>query len=266
MPTKRLLLCLPVAMLAAFISCSEPAEDINPHPAGWVEIHPARVRATNYNFTSCGQCHGTDLAGGEVADGCSRESCHTAVESVYSCDNRHGSTSSVPFANVAGDTSTDVLTVGAHTSHYTASRHLTSNVNCASCHIVPDSVWAEGHIDTSAHAEVNFGPLGDVAAVGSDNSWDRSTGECSNIYCHGNWAYERADSTGKFVTGNNITMTWTEPVAGNLCGTCHGLPPTGHRDMFGLSCGVCHSSVLSADDMTVITGLKNHINGMKNLP
>ncbi len=54
MVTKRLLLCLLAVMLAAFVGCSEPAEDINPHPAGWVEAHPARLSATDYNFTSCG--------------------------------------------------------------------------------------------------------------------------------------------------------------------------------------------------------------------
>ena len=313
MATKGLLLCLPAVMLATFTGCSEPAGDISPHPTGWVELHQARVRATNYDFTSCGQCHGADLSGAEiadgcsgetchkhdtgwyaghqlrmrtsnydfeackgchghdlagtdVADGCSRESCHTAVESVYSCDNCHGNLMTEPFKNLAGETSTDILTVGVHTSHYTAAHNLTSNVTCASCHIVPDSVWAEGHIDTSAYAEVNFGPLGDVAAVGTYNSWNRNTGECSNIYCHGAWAYERADSTGKFITGNNITMTWTKPVEGILCGTCHNLPPMGHIDISANSpfCSTCHPATVAPGDNSTIIGLDRHISGDEN--
>lgn len=266
MVTKRLLLCLWAAMLAAFVGCSEPAEDTSPHPTGWMEGHQARVRAVNYDFTSCGQCHGTDLAGGDAAEGCSRESCHIADAGVYACDNCHGFTDSDPFENLAGDTSPDTLTVGVHTSHYTGAHDLTSNVTCASCHIVPDSVWAEGHIDTSAHAEVTFGTLGkDSVVVGTDTSWNRITGACSVIYCHGNFAYERADSTGIFVTGNNLTMTWTAPVAGNLCGTCHGLPPNGHREISGIStfCGTCHSTVAPGDNST-IDELDRHISGDRN--
>lgn len=259
MPTKRLLLCLPLAMLAAFTGCSEPAGDITPHPTGWMELHQARVRATNYNFTTCGQCHGTDLAGGEVADGCSRESCHTAQESVYSCDNCHGFEDSDPFENVAGETSPGILTVGVHTSHYTAAHNLTSNVTCASCHIVPDSVWAEGHIDTSAYAEVTFGSLEGVDSVGTVTSWDRNTGTCSDIYCHGSFTYGS-------VTGNDSTWKWTEPATGSLCGTCHDLPPDGHLSIGNLLCSVCHPTVVGPDDNSTITGLENHINGMKNLP
>ena len=250
-------------------SCTEPGEDITPHPAGWVETHQGRVQAVNYDFTSCGECHGTDLAGGELADGCSRESCHTADAGVYACDNCHGYLTTEPFENLAGDTSTDTLTVGAHTSHYTGANDLTNNVTCASCHIAPDStsVLAATHMDTSAHAEVTFGALGDVTAVGTATSWDRTTGTCSDIYCHGDFSYERPDSAGIFITGNNPTMTWrTTPVEGDLCGTCHGLPPTGHGDLSGLNCGACHSSVLSASSNSVITGLDNHINGEKNRP
>ena len=199
-----------------------------------------------------------------MSAGCSSEACHTSRWSVYSFDTCHCFEESDPFANVAGETSPDILTVGAHTSHYTSARNLTSNVTCASCHIVPDSVWAEGHIDTSAYAEVNFGPLGDVAAVGTATSWDRDTGTCSNIYCHGAWAYERADSTGKFVTGNNITMTWTKPVEGILCGTCHNLPPMGHIDISAISCSTCHPATVAPGDNSTIIGLDRHISGDEN--
>ncbi len=304
MLTKRLLLCLLAVMLAAFVGCSEPAKDINPHPAGWVEAHQARLRATGYNFTSCGECHGADLSGAETAEGCSggtchhdnqwwlthqvrmrtsnydfdacrvchgqdlgggalaegcrREFCHTADKGPLACDNCHGYLTTEPFENLAGDTAVTVLTVGVHTSHYTGAHDLTSNVTCASCHVVPDSVLAEGHIDTSAHAEVTFGSLGDVAAVGTESSWDRDEGTCSDIYCHGNFTYS-------FASGIDSSWTWTEPATGDLCGTCHGLPPEGHSADW-TDCGQCHGSVVSSADHRTIIGLENHINGLKNRP
>ena len=100
--------------------------------------------------------------------------------------------------------------------------------------------------------------------VGTASSWDRTTGTCSEIYCHGNYAYERPDSAGVFITGNNLTMTWTAPVEGSLCGTCHDLPPKGHLNIDDISpfCGSCHSTANTG--INTIGDLDKHINGEKN--
>ncbi len=217
------------------------------------------MRTSNYDLDACRVCHGQELGGGTLAEGCQREFCHTADNGPLACDNCHGYLTTEPFENLIGETSTDILTVGVHTSHYTGANNLTSNVTCASCHLVPDSVLAEGHIDTSAHAEVTFGSLGDIVAVGTETSWNRNTGACSDIYCHGSFTYGS-------VTGNDSTWKWTEPATGNLCGTCHNLPPTGHFDISGVStfCSACHSTVVAPGDNDTIIGLDRHISGDRN--
>ncbi len=241
-----------------------------PHPLIGEHISPSSenfhgkfLREINWDLSYCQTCHGADFSGGVVEMGCS--GCHAAPPEM-TCDNCHAYKDDALFENVAGDTSTDTLTVGVHTSHYTGTHNLTSNVTCASCHVVPDSVMAATHLDTRAHAEVTFGALGNIAAVGDSTSWDRTTGTCANIYCHGDFAYERPDSAGIFITGNNPTMNWKAPVEGNLCGTCHNLPPAGHKNIDDISplCSDCHSAVVGPGSNSTIIGLDRHINGLKN--
>ena len=48
------------------------------------------------------------------------------------------------------------------------------------------------------------------------------------------------------------------------CGSCHGLPPTGHVDFGGLStCTNCHFGIVNAQGQ--IIDKSKHINGVKNV-
>lgn len=253
-----------VLILVVTWGCTELSDDHKVHPDNWSIEHQAKIRAVGYDLISCKSCHGDDLAGSDEVLGCSSGSsgyCHrvdtgqSVLDAIYACNNCHGYIEDIPFKDVAGNSSPDVVTVGTHTSHYTAAHSLTSNVSCGSCHVVPDSVWAAGHIDDSLYAEVTFDSLATAKGTLSP-VWKRSAKTCSDVYCHGAF-----DFSG--VTGNDSTWTWTVPVSGDLCGTCHGLPPP-ENHIASSACGVCHSSVVSDQDHRTIIDPAKHINGLKN--
>ncbi len=253
-----------LVMLAAW-GCTELGDEVSPHADGWADplsdaFHGIKIRATNFDLTNCHSCHGDDLQGTAEVAGCSTATCHTAEAGVYACDNCHGFLDSDPFRDVAGQTSTDSVTVGVHTSHYASLHGITSNVSCSSCHVVPDAALAAGHIDESPRAEVTFDTLATAVHAGAlDPTWNRSTATCANTFCHGNFIFNA-------VTGNDSLWNWTTPASGELCGTCHGLPPAGHITYAeGTSCGLsfCHNGVVNLDNAGnyVIADPARHING-----
>lgn len=254
-----------VLILIAFWGCTELNDDHNVHPDNWSTEHQSKVAAVNYDFTSCKSCHGDDLAGNNEVPGCSSEYCHrleagqSVLDAIYACNNCHAYAEDIQFEDVAGNSSSDSVTVGAHTSHYTNPSSLTVNVDCASCHIVPDSVWAAGHIDESPYAEVIFDTLatddGSLTPV-----WDRQNATCAGVYCHGAFDFDG-------ITGNDLTWTWTETISGDLCGTCHGLPPTSGGHFASASCGlaICHADVVSSQDHQTIIDTRKHLNGARDI-
>lgn len=272
---RHLIGYLLLAAIGAIVwSCTELGEDTGPHPEDWDTGHIEKLQTINYDLTSCQACHGAELNGTDEVDGCSSDECHTAsqgqspLDAIYACDNCHGYIDSDPFADVVGNTSEDSLTVGTHTSHYTAAHSLTSNVSCGSCHVVPDSVFAAGHLEDS-DSDVTFDSL---ATAGGTlfPMWDREAATCSDTYCHGNFVWEKDSSDIKFayadsvIAGNNLTANWTQLYTGDdFCTTCHGYPPTGHVQNYVL-CGLCHSSVVSDQDHRTIIDPAKHINGLKN--
>lgn len=82
--------------------------------------------------------------------------------------------------------------------------------------------------------------------------YNTSTYTCSNTVCHGNFTFPKANSTNQWaytaetITGNNATPLWTK-VDGTqaACGTCHGLPPTGHIAADLNLCVDCHADVIN---------------------
>ncbi len=269
MTSRRFLITgLAAGLVITMWGCTELSDEHRVHPGNWGTEHQAKVRTVNYDFTFCQSCHGDDLEGDAETPGCSGSECHkvgagqSALDAIYACDNCHGYLGDDPFKDVVGNTSWDILTVGMHTSHYTATHSLTSNVSCASCHVVPDSVWAPGHIDETPYAEIPFGtPTTADSTFTLD--WNRQNATCTDTYCHGSFDFNG-------VTGNDSPWTWTASPSGDLCGTCHGLPPDGHITISeGTNCGPCHSDVVDLDieDNYFITpdGLSKHIDGVKNV-
>ncbi|MBL9019179.1 MAG: CxxxxCH/CxxCH domain-containing protein [Myxococcales bacterium] len=154
----------------------------------------------------CASCHPT---GASHIDG--------TVEYATSCNGGcHGSAASAaPPRDLAGNTSTTALGVGAHQVHLNPTSGLRGPIACTTCHAVPSSVTSPGHLDTTTPAEV-------VAALG----WDRASATCTTSYCHG-----------------PARPVWTQQ-GGATCGSCHGLPPAtpSHDASMPLSsCVTCHS-------------------------
>jgi predicted CxxxxCH...CXXCH cytochrome family protein len=106
---------------------------------------------------------------------------------------------------------------------------------------VPASWDAEGHILRAgavdeAPAEVRFAAAGEAAQTpefasrSGEPAYDAATGECSNVYCHGDALADSAAS--------NSRPSWSAAGTGQAeCGTCHGDPPATHAID---SCATCH--------------------------
>ncbi len=65
--------------------------------------------------------------------------------------------------------------------------------------------------------------------------------------------------------GNNSAVIWNKVDDTQAqCGSCHGLPPTGHVDFGGLTtCVNCHQGVVNGQGQ--ITNSGKHINGVINV-
>lgn len=220
---------------------------------------------------ACGTCHGrppaTLRAGGPHPSGANCSACHDTVAldgtiakpaqhvdgvvqttASGACNGCHGNdVNDAPPVDTQGRQDTALRSVGAHQAHLQALNGLSNPVPCASCHQVPATVGAAGHIDGAV--QVAFAGLS--TADGAVPAWDGDTVTCTNTYCHG----------GTRDGGARTAPTWTT-VDGSqvVCGSCHGLPPGGDHPQDVPACGTCHRETATADG-----GLKadvsKHIDG-----
>lgn len=129
----------------------------------------------------------------------------------------------------------------SHAAHISGEMMLSGPVQCSECHPT-DNVWLEsGHMN----GEVELGFETAVLAK-KDNmapAWNGNT--CENVYCHG----------GSLSGGTNVNPTWNEP-SEQLCGTCHGIPPT-ENHINSLNCEGCHAKSYTDGQLN-----ENHVNGI----
>lgn len=168
----------------------------------------------------CGTCHASPPPSHE-RDDCA--TCHPAdaphIDGVLAigrtsgCSGCHGSAANpAPPTDLAGNTFTTAIGVGAHQAHLLAPSGLRGPIACETCHAVPATLTAPGHLDAGP-AEVN-------ASLG----WNRTTETCTT-WCHGD-AQPAWTSTGQVV-----------------CGSCHGAPPADENhdaQMTVTTCVTCH--------------------------
>jgi predicted CxxxxCH...CXXCH cytochrome family protein len=161
------------------------------------------------------------------------------------CGDCHGSSSNfAPPKDTLGNTSTSNRGVGAHQAHLTEGDfHIA--LTCVDCHLVPTSVTAQGHLDSSLPAEIIFGELARIG--GFEPTWNGTT--CSNVYCHG-----AALGGGTITEPNWTTVNGTQAV----CGSCHGIPPPLPHVQQN-DCSTCHGEVVNASNQIIDKEL--HING-----
>lgn len=238
-----------VHRLEGMLSCAEchavPATWDAPGHIGSVEVtFGALASKTTPSFvdgTCSVYCHGTQRPAWNATPvrGCDRchgspppaphspqprcESCHPTAAAHLdgttqvgrACDACHGTAGDpAPPKDLAGNEVTTALGVGAHRAHLRALSGIADPIACATCHVVPATTGAPGHIDTLLPAEV-------VPAVG----WDRQAGTCATAWCHG-----------------PARPVWTQ-TGGAFCGSCHGIPPaTPSHDatMTVATCASCH--------------------------
>lgn len=233
------------------------------------KFHGKFIAGINWDMSKCTQCHGDTYAGGIVSPSC--KTCHDQAAGPEACNTCHGDftkpTSVAPPRALNYAVSTEDPGVGAHQLHL-INVEIGSNVLCNECHHVPGGFKSAGHIDDSPKAEVIFGSF--TSQGGANPVYNFSDNKCSNTYCHGNFKFAKANSeypfiyTEEFMIGNNYSPKWNK-VDGTeaKCGTCHGLPPTGHQEAELRSCATCHTGVV--DERGNIIDNTKHINGQINV-
>jgi len=130
------------------------------------------------------------------------------------CSGCHGSAaSSAPPFDLAGNTFTTALGVGAHQAHLQAPSGLRGPISCETCHVVPPTLTAVGHLDAAP------------ADVKAELGWDRGAETCTT-WCHG-----------------QARPAWTSH-GEVVCGSCHGAPPadSNHNAQMAITtCSNCHA-------------------------
>ena len=196
----------------------------------------------------CGSCHGAPPPS-HAASTCA--TCHPSGAAhldgvtevgrgLPGCSGCHGSAESpAPPTDLAGNQFTTALGVGAHQAHLRASSGLSLPIACTTCHVVPATIGAAGHLDADGVAEV-------LPALG----WDRAAQTCTTSRCH-------RDARPRWTATGDVT-----------CGSCHGIPPASppHLPAMGLTdCAACHPNTMNAAGQLLV-GNGQHIDGDPDAP
>ena len=214
----------------------------NPRPT-WTDVSAPSCNdchaapPANHFAGSCNTCHaeanadGTALAGGPMhANG--KVDLGNGNGTCGAC---HGSGSS-PWPTDA-----------THQAH--ANPKIAAPVACESCHAVPSSVEAPGHLQTPV--KIVFS--GHALDRGAQPTWDGTT--CKNVACHG--------ANLDFQAG--ASPAWKDTSgASAACGACHGIPPPNHTSATDCSRSICHGDEISPLPNLGITssGRALHIDGL----
>jgi len=234
----------------------------NPASSGF---HGKYIASKNWSMSSCTSCHGTNYAGGVASPSCN--TCHKNPGGPEACNTCHGSFTNpsltAPPTDLARNIGTEFTGVGAHSAHLLSPKS-GAVVQCLACHIIPQTYSSASHIDNSPKAEVVLKKISDSEISGA--AYNPTTNKCSNSYCHGGFSFAKANSQYQFaytadkIEGNNFQPVWNK-VDGTqiVCGSCHGLPPTGHMSADLKSCSTCHIGVV--DKYGKIVDATKHMNG-----
>ncbi len=247
-----------------------------PHATGWKDstaagFHGRFIRNSAWDMLQCKACHGGFYEGGRTGLSCL--TCHQKPNGPENCTTCHGGVNAAPPSDVNGNTSSSSPGVGAHQPHLLGSA-LASSIACTECHNVPSTVYQPGHLDNARPANVTFnGPLGTTVSEGGrfvpHPAMNFASLTCTNTFCHGNWKLDKSASPYQFayadtvMSGNNRSPVWTGGSSQAACGSCHGLPPTGHFATDITRCARCHTGVIDANGNIIDSTL--HINGKVNV-
>jgi predicted CxxxxCH...CXXCH cytochrome family protein len=200
-------------------------------PKGVVMVATARVATRAAPFlalllAACGSARVAESSAG--AGACT--GCHG--------DAARASNQAAPPGDTQGAASSPA--VGAHLAH------LDAGVTCATCHVVPRTMSATGHVDGDGRAEITFGAA--AKRNGYVPTYDEATRTCTNTYCHG--------GSVKTIVSND-SPPWDGAALG--CTGCHAYPPASHAG-WGTDCSSCHAGTVAPDDVTILVG-GGHLDG-----
>jgi predicted CxxxxCH...CXXCH cytochrome family protein len=226
-------------------------------PIGW-SISTLTALGLGLALSACGKAN-PYVGGGDGGGGGSLcATCHGTAGRTGTLAGTDANLEASPPAAPAGE---PAQVVGAHQAHLNpaATGSLSGPLACSECHVVPTDA---SHASNPPAQIVQFGTLAKTGgAAPTWNSTDKiSNTTCSNVYCHGNFNWNG-------VTGTVANAPdWTgNPAA---CGSCHGLPPTGHIALPGTptaaTCNGCHPGTVDAAGKIIVdvaTGTSLHVNG-----
>jgi len=251
-----LLAAILLGLAALVMSCSDLSDNVvepearrvEAHPEGWLDttstaFHGREIRKMQWQMETCKKCHGQDYRGAIANVSCL--TCHpNTPEDCTTCHGGAIAGLAAPPPDIDREFETTARGVGAHAQHLQEGP-LRVAIPCTSCHVVPDSLYAPGHVDSDLPAEVKFSGL--AVADSAQPVWDGQ--KCSNVYCHGNFKLGHKDNAPTWTIVNGTQAA---------CGTCHGLPPDAPHPQIE-QCQFCHSAVVDAEK-NIIDKTK-HING-----
>jgi len=175
-----------------------------------------------------------DLRERAVSEECS--ACHGAGE-----DGR-------PPPDLLGNIDKTARGVGAHEAHL-SSPTFERPLDCQDCHVVPETVSADGHLDTDADDTLPDGSRtpADVILEG----YDAEEVRCADTYCHARPG------------ARHPAPKWTQADGSQIqCGSCHGAPPPDPHPAVE-RCSLCHPGVNETGDG--FDDLALHLNGEPDL-
>jgi len=208
----------------------------------------------------CGGCHGVPPAN-HAQSGCVR--CHARV--VDATGAIRDQALHLDGKLSLGDDSGTCLAChpspgGAHAAHTQALHGVRGPIGCAECHNVPQAVGSPGHIDHPEGAVVFPAGSGAIArAGGAQASFDRPSGRCADVWCHGGGSPLANDTA----TTVQRLPDWNGGAGPAACGGCHGVPPkdaTHASNPTLLQCAQCHGLSIDATGAFVPGG--GHLNGV----
>ena len=185
----------------------------------------------------------------------------------------HGEgTGTAPPVDTFGNTDVSIVGVGAHTQHLQQSTWH-KQLNCQTCHVVPNAVGDPGHIfdlaaDGTTRIPIPWPARMVFHELGVGTNWDHASATCTNSYCHGD-NQKQVDETVSPPVPSNVGWggTITQPVwttvdgTQSKCGACHGTPPPAPHPQ-STQCNSCHPTMNPGDfEAGKISYPEQHIDG-----
>lgn len=204
----------------------------DPTPAGsCTRCHGAPPPTPDHARADCATCHPADAP---HVDGV------VQLGRASGCSGCHGDDDSpAPPRDLAGNTATTALGVGAHRAHLDGRSRISAPISCATCHVVPAVIDSPGHLDAA------------LPVVAASLGWNRQSQTCATAWCH--------EASRPVWTGANQVF----------CGSCHAIPPAtpAHATATTLStCASCHPRTVDAfGNIIVENGASAHLDGVVDL-